>query len=302
MNKTLIYIFYCRNNFFEYDEVFKLHLELLYKNINIFNYYKFILSFDDLNNNDIIEFYINYISTYLQLKDKNGFVIVQNSPNNREGIHFFEQIILNLNEYDGLIFFGHNKTDLGYNKENIYNWIIGAHFINFYDINDIENKLTNDKYIAYGAFPQYWQSNECEQVMAKGTYMYTGSFYWFYPKKILENNKDELLLYIDYLINFLSDDFVKDNNIDTNNEFKYFAEVWLDNICNFYQSCTTLNNIKPKPTFTYYRNDKSTRIILEQYTMGYYMNIVPRYLTPEQNIKYNKYFNDICNFLNISFE
>jgi len=89
MNKTLVYFFYCRDDINEYKEVFDLHLELIKKNINIFNKYKFILAFNDLNNTSLIDFYKDYIYNYLTLTNNYDFIICQNDPVNHEGIHFF---------------------------------------------------------------------------------------------------------------------------------------------------------------------------------------------------------------------
>lgn len=293
--KTLIYFFYCRNDIHEYKEVFDLHLELLKQNINIFNYSKFILAVNDLNNNELIDFYKNYIKDYLCVNDNFEFIVVQNDPLNREGIHFYYEIAKKLNDYDGLLFFGHNKSDLTYDKRNIYDWIIGAHFINFYNIEDIENKLINDKYIAYGSFPKFVLNQTWE---GESRYMYWGSFFWINPKKIISNHSTEVSFYNEYFDMFFQ--MKKTNSyIKSIGEFKYYAEYFLGNICNFYSDCTTLNNaIIP---IYMYNGLPSQTLICGYNKIGYHSPMTQYYLTENQNIEFNKYFNSICKKLNILF-
>lgn len=304
MNKTLVYFFYCRDDINErYKETFNLHLELIKQNIHIFNQSKFILAFDNLNNNSLIDSYKNYICDYLNLINNYNFVIVQNDPINREGIHFFNEIILKLDEYDGLLFFGHNKSDLNVHKLNIYDWITGIHFINFYDIQDIENKLLYDKYIAYGALPVYL--NICQKIYEdiNSKYIYQGSMFWLYPKKILYNYNGQLNLWKDFFNTGFNQEFIKSYNIQSlNSVFKYTAENFLDNISNFYEVCTTLNNIKPQPSYIFMKDNGVYAYFNDKLFSPYNEPITHYYLTDVQNQEFNDYFNNICNTLNISFD
>lgn len=300
--KTLIYFFYCRNDIYEYKEVFDLHLELLKQNINIFNYSKFILAFNDLNNNELIDFYKNYIKDYLCINDNFEFIVVQNDPINREGIYFYNEVILKLNEYDGLLFFGHNKSDLHNAKKNTYDWITGSHFINFYDINDIENKLIYDKYIAYGSFP-ICMINQSQYIL--NIYHYSGTFFWINPKKIYNLHNKEINIYVNFFIRLLyeqNNDFIKNYK-----EFRFVAEQFLHNICNFYTECTTLNNLDISNGLMFYTYEMkniingNTLLISNIEKCAYYYPITKYYLTEEQNIEFNEYFDNICNKLNIKF-
>lgn len=302
MNKTLVYFFYCRDDINEYKEVFDLHLELIKKNINIFNKYKFILAFNDLNNTSLIDFYKDYIYNYLILTNNYNFIICQNDPVNHEGIHFFKEIILKLDEYDGLLFFGHNKTDLHTNKLNIYDWIIGTHFINFYDIQDIENKLLYDKYIAYGPMPICMHTTKDSFSCANHVYMYPGNMFWFYPKKILYQYGDQLNLWKEFLNVCLDKDFIEYWNINFSEAcFKFVSENFLNNLGDFYEICTTLNGIKPKPSYMFMKNNVEYVYLKDKLISPYNETITHYYLTDFQNQEFNDYFNNICNTLNISF-
>lgn len=304
MNKTLVYFFYCIDNIDgRYKETFNLHLELIKQNIHIFNQSKFILAFDNLNNNSLIDSYKNYICDYLNLINNYNFVIVQNDPINHEGIHFFNEIILKLNEYDGLLFFGHNKTDLHTNKLNIYDWIIGMHFINFYDIQDIENKLLYDKHIAYGAMPICMHISKDSFSCANHVYMYPGNMFWFYPKKILYNYHGQLDLWKDFLNICLDKNFIEYWNINFSEAcFKFVGENFLNNIGDFYEICTTLNDVKPKPSYMFMKNKVEYAYVIGKLISSYNEPITNYYLTDIQNQEFNDYFNNICNTLNISFD
>ena len=297
--KTLVYFFYCRDDINEYKEVFDLHLELLKKNINIFNYSKFILAFNDLNNNELIDFYKNYIQSYLEINNNFEFIIVQNEPLNREGIYFYYEVVKKLNEYDGLLFFGHNKSDLVIDKQIIYDWLIGTHFINFYDINDVENKLIYDKYMAYGGFPTYLIE---QREYIHSIYFYDGTFFWINPKKLINLHYHEIQHYTDFFEILLREQ--KNESIIKLDEFRFFAEIFLNNVCNFKLECTTLNGFQINPIYIYHLKPSESSIknlIYNIELFPYFSKITKHYLSEEQNIEFNEYFNNICQKLNIIF-
>lgn len=193
MKKQLVFYFYIFPEWTEINERFLLHLKCLKSNITIFDTYKFILSFDDLTNVSFIEFYKKYIIDYLELYNKNvEFVIVQNDKKYREGIHCYNELVSKLNEYDGLVFWGHGKYDLNTNFDLINYWVSFIYFIDLFSNDDIENNLIYGDKCIFGALLNYYDGN-------KSHLLYDGSFYWLYPKKIIYKYKDNLEKYQQFI-------------------------------------------------------------------------------------------------------
>lgn len=193
MKKQLVFYFYIFPEWTEINERFLLHLKCLKSNIAIFNTYKFILSFDDLTNVSFIEFYKKYIVDYLELYNKNvEFVIVQNDKKYREGIHCYNELVSKLNEYDGLVFWGHGKYDLDCDFDLISYWVSFIYFIDLFSNDDIENNLIYGDKCIFGALLNYYDGN-------KSHLLYDGSFYWLYPKKIIYKYKDNLEKYQQFI-------------------------------------------------------------------------------------------------------
>lgn len=194
MKKQLVFYFYIFPEWTEINKRFVLHLKCLKSNIQIFNTYKFILAFDDLNNESFINFYKKYIIDYLELSNKNvEFVIVQNDKKYREGIHCYNELIAKLNEYDGLVYWGHGKYDLDCDFDLISYWVSFIYFINLFSIDELEKNMLYDNKCIFGALLNYSDGD-------KSNMCYDGSFYWLYPQKILykyQSNLENYKLFID---------------------------------------------------------------------------------------------------------
>ena len=232
MKKQLVFYFYIyQQNYSLYNDfinTFNTHLKCLQNYIDVFDSYKFILSFDNLNDTEYINKYKHYIVDYLKLNNKNvEFVIVQNNIDFREGIYFYKEIICKLEEYDGLVCFGHGKYDLLYNRDIIYKWLCMLHFQLFNDIDNIINRFNNDNISFFGSVPIMitLQGGKTLEIFSH----YAGSFYWLYPKRILEKY-NQFILYIKCVI-----DRIIENKIQNSYKLIYeLAERFINIVSNVY--------------------------------------------------------------------
>ena len=219
MKKELFYYFYIDSD--DYYEVYKLHLECLKDYINVFNKVNIILSLDDTNNTYYIDLWKDRITTYLQYNDDINFIIVQNDVKYREGIHFYNLIFSQLYKFDSLIFWGHGKRDFYDDKNNIYNWISGMHYLNSLNINEIENTLVsyNNQYCVHGPFIEYYN-------FMPNNLFYWGAIYWLYPKKILDLFIEQYNIINEYYLNILY--FDNNDDMQFDNKIMYsIAENWM---------------------------------------------------------------------------
>ena len=78
-----------------------------------------------------------------------------------------------------------DERDFQYYQRHIYEWVISSHYIMSKDIKAIERALVEDKYLFSGPYLSINNGNirNC---------MYTGGFYWLYPKKIYNQYKEDL--------------------------------------------------------------------------------------------------------------
>ena len=233
MKKELFYYFYIDSD--EYYEVYKLHLECLKGYINVFNNVNIILSLDNINNTYYIDLWKDRIINYLQYNNVINFIIVQNDPKYREGIHFFNLIFSKLSDFDSLIYWGHGKRDFIYDKNIIYDWICGMHYLNSLNINEIENILTsyNNQYCLHGPFIEYYN-------MMYNSLLYSGAMYWIYPKKLLDLFEEQYDMTKEYYLEIL----YYDNSIKSDNNIIYsIAENWQ----NFFLTIKNMYNYQISP-------------------------------------------------------
>lgn len=222
MIKQLFYYFYIDS--YEFYEVYKIHLECLKTYINVFDNVNIILSLDDINNNELINVWKEYIQSYLSILNIN-FIIIQNNPKHREGGYFYNQILCKSENIDGLIFWGHGKRDFDFNTINVYDWICTIHYLNSFNINKLEEILSDEsnEYCISGALLEKYN-------LSLNQLMYAGGMYWLYPKKLFKLKHDALNNYI-YVMWFLS------TNKDVfDNRILYSGEDWTI-------QCLNINNM-----------------------------------------------------------
>lgn len=187
-----------------------LHLILLSKFIHIFNDIDLILLIDDNTDIDSLK---NLIIEYLQRNDIN-FIIRQNNSFYREGIVYKEFIIDKLNEFkdNELVFFAHTKgvtNELNINNVKLtVTWITLMYFLNLY-YGDFDVELISNNNVCYGTLYNYDDSN-----LTKYHWQYTGSFQWINPKRLYEKIENKDLIYRDYDIKIIAEQFLG-NNVST---------------------------------------------------------------------------------------
>ena len=293
--KQLVYYFTCDS--YEVYEVYKLHLECIKSYGDIFFKYTFILGFNDTNENELIDHWENIITNYIG-NDKNiEYIIVENNKKWREGIHYYNYVYKHLNEFDGLVCWGHSKRDFAYDKNDIYTWISFCHYIMSHDISDIENKLIYDKYLYVGPFEGFQGGN-------MNTTFYMGSFYWMNPKKIYHQYTDEIstfIYYMDYFFSSLNDirDYLGSDEI-TSYERKnlyYLAEhnntMQMQYMYNYQTSLI--------PIITYTIDYYNMLCLNDPYLKDVISNIINGHYNKDIINGFNNYYDNLINKLNIEF-
>ena len=172
--KKLIFHLYCDKEW-ETNEALKLHFSCL-------NYYSYI--FDEilvvlsLDNEEYNTDFTSKLRCKITDVIRHPFLtikIVKNTPY-REVKTFYDEIVNK--EYDGLIFFAHNKgyTNVKqsyYKKEYIFSWIVGMYWLSLTNIKEMEEELLiNDKFF-YGSF-KVGEKNVPFNIHN----LYAGTFFW----------------------------------------------------------------------------------------------------------------------------
>ena len=227
--KTLIYYFYIDND----EYIMNFHLSSLKPYIKIFDNYIFILSINNFDDSYISN-KKNHIISSLNIYGKDvEFRIVKNDYEYREGIHFYNEIICKLDTYDGLVYWGHNKTDSHIDTEIIKKWIAVSNYINLHNIEDVEQKLMlDDNYCLYGSMPTIENANT-------NSFFFNGSFYWLYPKKLLHKFNDRIDRFIAYIKNVYDNDYRSPREIS---QFRMLSEQWYNKIIGI-ENITSINDI-----------------------------------------------------------
>ena len=180
MKKTLFFYVYCDIDVKDIYPIYKIHFECIKTYKHVFDNIIFILGFNenDISNTDFVNDWKTYITNFIDFNKELTFKVVYNEPLYREGIHFVNEIFINLNTFDGLICWGHGKRDLCYNQEYIQNWVMMLHFQLYSNTDEVEKVLLSDNNICtVGSLSTLTNYNQI---------FYTGAFFWWYPKKMLK--------------------------------------------------------------------------------------------------------------------
>lgn len=191
----------------------------------------FIISLDDVNNNELItEVQLKLLTLNLPLNIE--FKITKNN-HFREAETFKQEIVEKLGEYDGLTFFAHGKgmTNLDIcTKEQVILWVSALYFFSLEYIEEMEYILTEGRQFSYGpllvsideqtlgeeyflpSFPREKFLERTKMTLGKYRYFYMGTFFWLNEKTIkeyIEKNNLKLPLFSDrwYAENFFSNIF-----------------------------------------------------------------------------------------------
>lgn len=177
------------------DNGFSKTMDLHWFNLKCFSsVFDEALFFLAVNNNDSI-----YIHEAKEKIKNIGFQnveikVVKNLSVERESYYFKTELIDKLGEFNGLTFFAHSKgtsnRDLSHSYSEISTWINAMYYFNLNNINEVKEKLINDKYITYGAILQ-----EQDAIPTKYQWMYTGTYFWINDLKLkqyIEKNQIQI--------------------------------------------------------------------------------------------------------------
>lgn len=230
--KRLVFHFYI-NDGWEDSITNKIHLECLRIYSYVFDEVMFVISLDDTSNIELIRS-LELFLLDLGLTPRISFKIVENSYL-RDSKTFYDFVVKDMDKYDGLTFFAHNKgtTNLStYDIENVATWIISMYFLSLEYIKEVENSLTEGRRLSFGSLlneieydkivkggtDSYWNGweewkeafvNKGNAFLGEFKYQYMGTFFWINGKTIFEyarKNKIEIPTLTDrwYAENFCS--------------------------------------------------------------------------------------------------
>lgn len=180
--KRMIYSFYLDDNSFEHP-INKVHFKMLKRYINKFDEVVFCIIIDDKNRYDLIQKLETFI---VSIYHKNITFKIYENTNYRESLVFYNEIATQMNNLDGLTFFGHNKgiSDTS-SFENTAMWVVSMYYFN------LEHELPYDYmngYYFYGANKSAKLTNvwwrDC--FIPKNRWFYCGTFFWGKYQSIYE--------------------------------------------------------------------------------------------------------------------
>lgn len=180
-NTRLVFHFYASENIFS-SEISEIHFKCLSRYSELFDSAVFIISVDDTNRTDII----NYVKNRLiegGYYNNVTFHIIKNNEL-RETATFYDFIASKLGDLDGLTFFGHskgvgNEID-GVANESVKEWIKASYFLNMAFFDEVIELLVEKPYgISYGALKCSW--NEIDNA---NKWIYSGTFFWLNTQRL----------------------------------------------------------------------------------------------------------------------
>lgn len=180
MKRRLVFHFSVFNGVLE-NRAIKIHLKCLKKYSNVFTEALFILSVsEDASGDDIASVEKAIVDCGFVSNVK--FLIEKITPY-YEAKTFYYNIAQNLENLDGITFFGHTKGTTNYgnprfSSEAIDAWIVGLYFLSLDDIKDVEynlvNRFNNEPSLFYGSCPIVWD----REAEFYSDVFYAGTFYW----------------------------------------------------------------------------------------------------------------------------
>lgn len=191
--RRLVYHLYIYNGCFE-SKVYKLHLALLSNFAHIFDQAIFVLSLDNTNDEQLINFAEKTVLEKIFVKDIK--FIVRKNDRYREAATFYTDIAEKLSKLDGITFFGHikgagNEFNKDIDMNQIYSWVIALYYFNLKYMDEVEYYLiTHPSFNIYGALKCKWNNIE-----NKYSWIYSGTFFWINGQRAymhMKNNEIDM--------------------------------------------------------------------------------------------------------------
>ena len=150
----------------------KIHFVCLSKYINIFDEARFTISVDDLSNLDLISYGLQWILSLGGTFEKT--INIRKNTDLFEVETFGKEFLNKSDEFDGMVFFGHNKGTTNFNNpqlnhESVFKWICGMYFYNFEFVDEVEGIFTGKLRapdVFYGVFLEYFSKERQSLVHA----------------------------------------------------------------------------------------------------------------------------------------
>lgn len=201
--KRLVFHFYVKEGWKTFITN-RIHLECLKYYSYIFNEVIFVISVDDITDNELIrDIELNILD--LNFTPNISFKIVENNYL-RDSQTFYDYIATKLDTYDGLTFFAHNKgtTNLNsYELENVINWITSMYFLSLEYVDEAVYSLTDGRELSYGSLlneikpydievteegiaPRKKFAEKNNVFLGEHKYLYMGTFFWVNGLSIYE--------------------------------------------------------------------------------------------------------------------
>lgn len=180
--QRLIFHFFVADNV-KSSEVAELHFACLSKYAHIFNEALFILTANNIENNDNID----YVKTRLidcGFCDNVKFVVEENESLRESGT-FYKYVVKQMNKLDGLTFFGHSKgvgNELSgeFNMDEIHAWIAAAYFLNLDYMDEVRKCLLESPFhMTFGSLKCSW-----EDIENRYRWIYSGTFFWINAQRL----------------------------------------------------------------------------------------------------------------------
>ena len=185
LKKKIVFHYYLSSDKSLDRTCYKIHDFCLRRYLKFFDDVVFVISID----NDIEDAEIYKIKDMVLSSCKSSanitLQVVENKPFYREAETFFREIVDKKEEYEGIIFFGHNKGTTNAYDENIFTWITCLYFFNLEPIDEVENTFYKSAALAYGGPTLNYKDYENAPVLSKYHFHFSvGTFFWVNIKRL----------------------------------------------------------------------------------------------------------------------
>lgn len=196
VKKKMLFYFYA-NDDFENLNSNKIHFNCISHYAHIFDEIEIVISIDNISDFNLIKRIKKYFVENILFLGDMAFLIRQNTPYCECKV-FREELLLKEQNYNGLIFFCHNKGTTNYEqfKNALDIWLTGAYFFSLEFIEEVEKALIFYNNFFYGSYPMA-DVNNSGKILNKYNAFYTGTFFWI---NLLKHIKLCNSCEIDYLL------------------------------------------------------------------------------------------------------
>lgn len=234
MKLRFVYYFYVPKNK-EFPEIYKYHFACLKRYLNLFDDIIIILALDDPNDKDLIH-YIEDI--FIKMIYKNiSFKIYKNDPYLREAIAFKNEIVDTLPISEYLTFFGHSKGFTNIFSNALKYWILAMYYFALEDLDNVKKKMIEGLCVFYGFAIM---RGSC--VSSKYKWHFPGSMFWINCPHLYMEYRDEIpnlgnRSYVEMFPGSIIDLPANNNDI---HKVDWAGQYFLEGNYNFYENCPYL--------------------------------------------------------------